>query len=425
MDTQYTAVDKNEWREICMSMMDHHALFYKIGEMGKPFLTDSIPTACVMFDKSGEYINFLFNPEFWKNSNPYQKLFVICHEALHLVLNHGKRFKDSDSPKHANIAMDIAVNHALINRFGFVRENVECWEELCWVDTIFGDKKINGFEIPNDDTAEYYLNILKKTHPQDDDVDSHRMVDIHDFLDGDSKEFFEKINRELSDEEKSSIQKFYEKQSQTNDAGKNHGNSIHFASEGSVEVKRKWETVIKKWSSKFLTNTDTDIEQWARKHRRFSMLSDSLFLPSDMEIEELHMGNSKILVHFYLDTSGSCWHLKDRFFHAAESLPPKRFDVKLYCFDTAVSETSLESRKIYGGGGTSFQIIERHIQDNLHGKDYPTVFVMTDGWGDKVIPQKPVNWHWFIDTPNPKSINTIMANYIPEESKVFLLSDFI
>lgn len=425
MNTEHTVINKSEWRDICMSMMDHHALFYKIGEMGRPYLSDSVPTACVMFDQSGEYINFLFNPEFWKNSSSYQKLFVICHEALHLILNHGKRFKDSDSPKHANIAMDIAVNHALVNRFGFVRENIECWEELCWVDTIFGDRKINGFDIPNDDTAEYYLNILKKTHPQDSDVNSHKVVDVHDFLEGNNKELFEKMNRELTDEEKSSIKKFYEKHNKTPDAGKNPANYIHFASHNSIELKRKWETVIQKWSSKFLSNTESEVEQWVRKHRRFSMLNDSLFLPSDMEIEELNMNNSRIQVHFYLDTSGSCWHLKDRFFNAAESLPIKKFDVKLFCFDTTVSETTLESRKIYGGGGTSFQIIEKHIQQNLQDKEYPTVFIMTDGWGDKVTPQKASKWHWFIDTPNPKNINTIRANYIPNESKVFLLSDFI
>lgn len=419
------AISKNEWQELCLSMMDHHALFYKIGEMGKPFLTETIPTACVVFDKTGEYINFLFNPEFWKTSSLYQKTFVICHEALHLILNHGKRFKDSDNPKRSNIAMDIVVNHALVNRFGFVRENVECWQELCWVDTVFKDKKINGFEIPNDDTAEYYLNILNKTHPNDEDLNQFDSVDLHDFLDGDNKELFDKLNKELSDEEKATIKKFYEKHSDNQKAGTAKGDQIHFAQKNDLKLKKKWETVIVKWTKKFMINTDCDMEQWARKHRRFTMLGESLFLPSDMEIEELNMENSRVPVHFYLDTSGSCWHLKDRFFNAAESLPSSRFDVKLFCFDTSVTETSLESRKIFGGGGTSFQIIERHIQQNLNNGEYPTVFVMTDGWGDQVRPQKPQNWHWFIDTPNPKSLNNIVSNYIPSESKVFLLSDFI
>lgn len=424
-EEQFVAIRKQEWDDLCFKLMDHHALFYKIGEMGKPYLTDSIPTACVMFDKNGEYINFLFNPKFWKESSDYQKTFVVCHEALHLILNHGKRFKNSESPKRANIAMDIVVNHTLLNRFGFVRENIDCWKDLCWVDTIFADKKNLGFEIPDDETAEYYLNLLNKTYPKNEDLDKFDSYDSHDYLNDDNENLFDKLNKELSNEEKESIKKMYEKHSESQKAGTKAGGTIHFANKISCQVKQKWETVIKKWTKKFMISADTDTEQWARKHRRFTMLSSSMFLPTEMEIEDMNFNEAKIEVHFYLDTSGSCWHLKDRFFNAAESLPKNRFDVKLFCFDTNVSATDLQSRRIVGGGGTSFTIIEQHIQANIQNNKYPTVFVMTDGWGDKVNPQLPQNWHWFIDNPNKNSINNVVSSYIPKECHVYPLSDFI
>ena len=45
------------------------------------------------------------------------KLFVICHEMLHIILNHGKRSKNtlSENKIAANMALDIVVNHSLIN----------------------------------------------------------------------------------------------------------------------------------------------------------------------------------------------------------------------------------------------------------------------------------------------------------------------
>jgi hypothetical protein len=111
-----------------------------------------------------------------------------------------------------------------------------------------------------------------------------------------------------------------------------------------------------------------------------------MFLPSDMEIEDDNDEKTRIKVYFYLDTSGSCWGLKDRFFAAALSLPDDRFDIRLFCFDTTVQETTLESRKIYGGGGTSFSILEAHIQKEIKEKgEYPeAVFVITDGYAATV-----------------------------------------
>lgn len=425
MSAELVKINPIEWKDICMSLMDHHVLFYKLGEMGKPFLTDSIPTACVTFDKEGNYVNFLFNPDFWNASSLYQKLFVICHEILHIILNHGKRFLNTENPTRANMAMDIIVNHSLVDRFGFVRENIDCWEELCWVDTIFKDKKINGFAIPNDETAEYYLNIMNKLLPNDEALSDYRLIDDHEFLQDMDKQIFENLNRELTNQEKESIKKFYQQHS-SNEIGTKTGGQIEFANDLKVKPKQKWENVIKKWTKKYTIHDEKDAEQWARKHRRFNTLSSDLFLPTAVEVEDLLFSLNKIEMRFYLDTSGSCWHLKDRFFSAAQSLPKNRFHVKLFCFDTVVHETSLESRQLKGGGGTSFSIIEKHIQSTLHQGKYPDcVWVMTDGWGDKVQPQKPSNWHWFIDTPNPSGVLNITKQYIPQDCHIHVLSEFI
>ena len=108
-----------DWEKLKEKLACHHSIFYKVVEMGKPYLTDKIPTAAVQFDKEGKFINFLFNEKFWKECDDYKKMFVVCHEALHIVLQHGTRFLENVDNKIANIAMDIVVNHALVRDFGF------------------------------------------------------------------------------------------------------------------------------------------------------------------------------------------------------------------------------------------------------------------------------------------------------------------
>lgn len=417
-------ISKAEWKEICLSLLDHHSLFYKIGEIGKPILTDTIPTACVTFDKSGQFINFLFNTSFWKKSSLYEKLFVICHECLHVILNHGLRFKDSLNPMSANIAMDIIVNHTLVNRFGFVREQISGHEELCWVDTIFKDLKVNDSLISDDETAEFYLNILNKNAKKL-NLNNYKLVDSHDF-DESSKEFFKNLDANLSDQEKENIRKFYEKHKDQK-AGDKTGGQLHFANTQKVTVKRKWESVIQKWAKRLLSHTEKNCDQWARKHRRFSMLDQNLFLPSEMEIEDLDFDNKKIQVYFYLDTSGSCWHLKDRFFAAAESLPKKYFEIRLFCFDTEVTETDLKSKKMYGGGGTKFDILEKNIQKIMKEektKYADAVFVITDLYGNLIKSQHPERWYWFADG-HDTMIDKLSKEYLQPECKVFKLSDFV
>ncbi len=137
-------------------------------------------------------------------------------------------------------------------------------------------------------------------------------------------------------------------------------------------------------------------------------------------MEDDSKDHDRIPIHLYMDTSGSCIKYKERFFRAALSLPKERFAVRLFCFDTKVKETTLESRKVYGGGGTSFSIIEGNIQKVMKQEktNYPEgVFIITDGAGNFVHPQFPERWHWFLTRRGSKGC-------IPNESKTYKLDDF-
>ena len=438
-------ISNEEWFEISIALEPHHTVFYKVWQMGKPVFNDAIETAAVQFDENGDFIWFHFNPQFWKRLQFKDKLFVICHEALHIVLNHGMRTRDCGSNRSAtNVALDIVVNHTLVNNFGFERKNIEGWQDYCWVDTVFKEKKPAP---PDDEMYEFYYNLFDKVYGDGGmgdggDGDAPGLVDDHEMM-GDGSDNWDKVidklNEGLSQEEKESIkstvEKHFEKEKKSEKnkkAGKGSGQWVF--TNAKVIKKAKWETVIKKWSKKYLIDKDKDIEQWARLNRRMSMLSRDMFLPTEMEVEDNDKEKKKIDVWFYLDTSGSCWGLKDRFFEAALSLPTDRFNVRLFCFDTKVEETTLESRKVYGGGGTSFSILEAEIKNEiskgggikktLDGKEvqmitqYPeAIFVITDGYGNSIKPEKPGNWYFFITEGGIKT-------YIDKACNFYNLKDF-
>lgn len=146
------------------------------------------------------------------------------------------------------------------------------------------------------------------------------------------------------------------------------------------------------------------------------MLSPDLMLPFTDEVEELTFKKDKIDVWFFLDISGSCAHLAERFFTAAKSLPPQRFNVHMHLFDTKVKKIDIKATKINVGGGTYFHILEQYIQKH-RGEKYPgAVFVITDGFGTEIHPELPGRWHWFLSYKYEKCI--------PPQCKTYMLNDF-
>jgi hypothetical protein len=138
------------------------------------------------------------------------------------------------------------------------------------------------------------------------------------------------------------------------------------------------------------------------------------------EIDEIKQVYDRIDVWFFQDTSGSCVDYAKRFFAAAASLPQDRFRVRLFCFDTKVYETSLKTGKLYGFGGTCFDIIEDSIQSTCKKEDIPypeVVFIVTDGYGNNVYPEYPKKWYWFLTEHS--------SDYcIPNECHKYELKDY-
>jgi len=452
-----TDLDK-EWKDFGNKLVLHHSLFYKFWQLGKPSFTESIDTAAVVFDKDGNCINFLFNEKFWNECDEYKKLFVICHECLHVVLNHGSRFKDCEQKQIANVAQDIVINHLLVESFGFIQNQIESWDQYCWVETVFKDKKHYGRPYPKDESSEFYYNNLIKECEKDNKngndkskssrssisqdglpqtVDDHsasrssisqdglpQTVDDHSTWNKstqeDEEKILDKVTGGMSPEEMQSISDKLNNQVQKSLKAGSTPLLMPFLIKRPSRVlpKRKWETVIKKWESVIMKVDEHECEQWIRAPRRFGCINTDLFIPSDEYVEDITNKKDKINVFFFMDTSGSCFNLAERFFKAALTLNPKKFNVRLFCFDYYATETSLKSKTLYGGGGTSFKCIEDKIQEIvLKGEKYPhAVFIITDGYGNTVRPQFPKRWHWFLSEK--------YLNLIPAESHRYMLNDF-
>lgn len=406
-----------EYESILMSMTEHHSIFYKLWSITKPMFNNDTPTACVYFDKNGAELIMNFNPSFWQSLNHVRKQFVVCHETLHILLNHGKRsINDNRIHDLINTCQDIVINELLVRMYGFVRSEIDPNNEYCWADTVFP----NDPSISTDESFEYYFNLLYKQQSENNSK-LPTTVDDHDSMDtsGDINKITESMTREEKEHINDIISQSYDSDSDQI-AGTFAGNQIQYINLNPPKVKKKWETVIKKWTEKCFKSSDRDVEQWVLSNRRMVNLSSDLMLPSEYEVDAMDQDFDKINIWFFLDTSGSCKQYAKRFFTAANSLSPKKFDIRLFCFDTKVYETTLESKKLYGFGGTRFHILEDYIQTTCKRDKikYPmAIFVITDGYGNYIHPQYPKNWHWFL-TENSTHI------YIPSESKTYKLNDF-
>jgi predicted metal-dependent peptidase len=417
---------------IAQDLEIYHGIFSKFWQMGKPTIDPTIKTAAIRFNKKGGFFMFCFNPDFYNTLDDYNLRFIICHEALHVILNHGYRSLEL-VPEIANVAMDVVINESLVKNFGFDRYKIQNQQDLCWYTTVFDANKSH---ILIDKNFEHYYDILcsqatktknggnPKSGGKNNTVDDHsgftQQPDIQNEIDQKVDDMCDALNPEELKSLKDKIEKTLDTDTKNGlTAGTHKGGLAKLADITPVPKKRKWETVIKRWASQYFKYDDVYKDQWIRTNRRFISLQSTMFIPTEMDIDEFTLEKNRIRIVFFLDTSGSCAHLADRFFKAAKTLPEHKFDIKLCCFDTSVYETSLKTGKLYGFGGTSFSILETYCQDykkQNNGRYPDAIFVITDGAGDTINPETPNRWYWFLST------NTTYC--IHKECNIFNLSDY-
>jgi hypothetical protein len=466
---------KLQFDYISTDLINRHEIFYTLWNIalrnGGIKFSKSTPTAAVVFENkkdvslndSQKVIAFYFNPDYWNKVNYNTKLFIICHEALHIIFRHGFRIRNSKMPQFTNIATEVIVNHTLVNRFDFNRDEVTNASDLCWTDTIFPGKKIR-----DDSCFEVYLReIIKDKNIQYHLISQNKnSMDSHDGLGGsgglgdsttqqEQDEFLKALDDMLPDEAKSSVEDILKNNTEGNpDYGKKDSINNSVSTEGrqqadndnksgkdcstaspgrkvgsekgnkfwtfpkkSLKTVRTWKSLAKEFYKRWKHAFEDD-EQWARINRRMSNLSSDFFLPSLMEEEDV-FGKSKIDAFVFLDVSGSCESFVPRFRDAVRTIPKKYFHLNLFSFDTQTHP--IINGKILGGGGTAFNIIEERIQHEMvvNKRKYPQiVIIITDGEGNEVSPAYPDRWYWLM----PKSSRC--ESYCNSKSKIYDLEHF-
>jgi predicted metal-dependent peptidase len=461
----------DEYLSILNDLQQHHALFSEFWSVGTISETTQIPTAAIQFEKDGSGLQFLVNPDFWSGLTRDEKLFVLCHECLHVYFEHGKRGLKLEHKQLFNIAGDVVINHYLCDSFGFDRSKlkfevlgevtrpdgrtVQGADILCWRDTTFYD----------DDTIEanrsmeyYYEKLVDKMEEQEQDggdgeggsgapswvkpLDDHESMqeqaqqqeqqEANGEGDSPSEELVKEIMSRMSNEE---LEDFQEKTdsseegqaAKTDQAGSFSSTMTRKIDLSKIKPKRTWENAIQDIVGRYMGAEEVkDVEQWARKSRRMAALGETdLMLPS--EVEDIVPSKNKVDIWVFMDVSGSCYDYAERFLKAAASIPSKRFRVRAFSFDTRVANVDLNQiQDVRMGGGTAFDIIEQKIQSVMTEDKvkYPqSVFVITDGAGNNVEPQHPDRWHWFLIDGGYYGYGD-SSRYIPPASKTYSFKDY-
>ena len=415
-DTFLASYDK-----LMIEMQEYHSLFYQLGIVGEPRITEEFPTAAIRFNGEGRFLEFIFNPKFIKNLSWEEVKLICCHEMLHILLKHGVRGKDNKlNHAIANIAMDVVVNESLFNSFGFLKSDCPNLLEKNGLGIQLLSTTFKGIDnIQEKQSFEYYYNKLVENCETVDVVGlcsgpNGGTLDSHNSIPGLTEQELKELLQEATGDEELADQ-IAEGLKKNNEAGTALGKETLNTICVKKRKKKSWETVVSSIRKTRLGMIEEPGYQWVKPSRRLFTSRSQFLLPS-IKIAEPEIALAKWDIYLYQDVSGSCIDYCQRFINAARSIPTDVFNIKFFTFDTTIRKVDLKDGKFQGGGGTSFSIIEDHIQsEKVKNKSYPKlVFVITDGYGNRVNPEKPKNWFWFLTEQS-------CASLIPKESKTFQL----
>ena len=348
----------------------------------------SLKTACVAFPPGGK-CHMVISKTFWDGLNAEEKLFVVLHECLHVMLDHGLRNARNipgATHKLINIAQDITINEMIVDMFGFARGLMSDWRKYCWIETCFADPSL----IERNQVFEYYLKELIKNPPPEDmnSMDDHD--DLGGYDDGNPDPLAQQLGEFLT---------WDELQAMIKSMGKEDGRGIGLSPfnvilENRTPAHVDFNSLVKKLKRNAKTKAYREEDSFARSPRRLG--GTSMILPGRLEGKPHHQ---TLITALFFDVSGSCMSYFNTFndVRLAFEKEEKLFDIRTYAFDTRV-QLVRPGEKLAVGGGTSFDIIETECRKlELETGRYPDcVVVITDGAGNRVAPKHPGRWVWLL-----------------------------
>lgn len=416
---------------LAAKLEDYHRIFYTfVDSIADVYYSDAISTAAIHFYKDSKPA-LLINRDFWERHNEREKLFIICHECLHVLLDHGLRNGLSvpgATPILVNKAQDITINEMIVDLFDYDRNDFRDWKKYCWIDTCFEDPS----KVLRNETFIYYLKLLISQPNKDESSDGNSPItlDSHEGLDDDGsfekqaakdakQKVAESLAEDLTADELESVIKALP--DTTLKAGTISSNLEAMLEKKKQRQKLKFARLVKKLKRSSMKEIDFDVESFVKDDRRFRDVASQPDTALPGKVEKTRLQKDRLLTAIFMDISGSCMEYFKTFNDVANAFEAEKntFDIRLFAFDTAVFEIKLGER-IRVGGGTSFSIIEKKCLDleKETGRYPDCVVIVTDGEGDKVTPTRPSRWIWLL---------TLFASkaFIPTGSRHWAIKDVI
>ena len=345
--------------------------------------------------------NLFFNPEFFLGLAPDERIFLVLHEVMHNVYNHGIRLGFRDHTTW-NEAGDYVINDDLIQR---------------------------GFKMPKDglhdvgyrgmSADEIYEDLISKKDKGQSNAPAP-WQDIKAPPDSQQGDGTPDPNgngqggqgqnqglggvqaptaQEVEDHNKNLLTQATQASQMSGDKAGTVPGSLERTLEEMLKPKLPWNKIL----AKFLFSLNKNDYSWRKPNRRF--ISQGIIMPS------LHSeGVGRI--DFAVDTSGSVSESDfNRFIseigYVFKTFNPKeigvmQFDSVLQSNDKCCSVQDFLKIKFSGGGGTRIEPVLEVFKDN----DAKALIILTDGYlyhGEELDPKKPVIWCIY---DNPRFVPT-------------------
>lgn len=368
-----------------VALQKSHPFFSYLALHLAPIETVEIPTMGV--DKRG---NMWYNPDFVNKMDQEEVKGVVCHEIMHVALEHLGGLKGKDA-QVANVAMDIVVNDIIMEnglrlpREGIIPQNHEVVingnikvkevNKKCW-EIIYAElekklpKKKKG-------EAGYGFDQHEREAPGDDDKNGQ------DGPDGNKK----KLGGGVNDQDFDAKQRVNEAYAYAKLQGKAPAGLDRYIEELSYP-KLDWKSMLRK----FIIREIPFNYNYSRPSKR--SIACGIFMPSVVK-ESLEIGVA-------VDTSGSmspddlkmCVSEVLGIIKAYDNvkLTVLSCDAEVHTVSEVCCEDDVASLKLEGGGGTNFIPVFDWVADNKPGMKLLVFF--TDGYGEfpKDAPNMKVLW---------------------------------
>jgi len=324
------------------------------------FADERIKTACVMMD--GDRLSLHICPKFWKDLDVEGKAFVLAHEAIHVAFCHmarGKHFHQSVM----NVAADAVTNSMIKDIYNIsppsnLADKIITGElvDACWDDSM------------ESIIAKLTTNICTYILSNNPWASDHHYYELDDM-----SLAVEKLIRSLPE---------------------NARKDLKWTSGGTIAetriLRHKSMTAAKKLLDYLRSGRhgvgERQTYSWTKEPRRSS---DNLLIP----FQEDSKNKSKCRINMYLDSSRSMDFLEEQLLGCGRELQRRRVECNLFWFDTAVYKTATRRTIYIGGGGTNFEVVVKHAEEQ---KNIDLNLVITDGIAASVRVKNPSEWLWLI-----------------------------